>query len=305
MTNTPGLIKRLYSYQKVRFPILSHGLLIGSFTFSAMAFSVMCSRKLYANFELFSLSNFLLAFINTFCIFLLLRISDEFKDAEYDKVHRPHLPVPSGMVALSELKKIGVLVLILITIINVTVNIDRFHLYLFVMLYMVLMYKEFFMHDYLNRHQVLYVISHMMIIPLVDTFASSFAWSGLKPDLIGLYWFFALSFFNGLTLELGRKIKSEENEEANSYSKSLGFNKAMTLFRWVLLVTFILSIGSSMYINVSIAHYLIFIVGFLICISFSFFFSRNRTIANSKKFEMLSGIWAILMYLNLGTTLLF
>lgn len=303
--NDQSLIKRLYAYQKVRFPIIAHGILIGSFTFSAMAFSVMCSRKLYPEFNVFLIRNFIYAFVNTFCIFLLLRISDEFKDEAYDKEHRAYLPVPSGLVTLNELKKIGIAVLLFITVLNVMINVDRFHLYLLVMLYMGLMYKEFFAHDFLDKNQFLYVVSHMMIIPLVDTFASSFAWAGLKPNMIGLYWFFALSFFNGLTLELGRKIKSEENEEANSYSKRLGFVKSMNLFRLVLLITFILSLGASIYIDVSFVHYLVFVLGFIICIWFTFVFSKSRTLVNSKRFEILSGVWAILMYLNLGTTLFF
>ncbi|HEY1045947.1 MAG TPA: UbiA family prenyltransferase [Bacteroidia bacterium] len=265
----------------------------------------MCSRKLYPEFDVFQTRNFIYAFINTFCVFLLLRISDEFKDEAYDKEHRPYLPVPSGLVTLSELKKIGLWVLLIITGLNVMINVDRFHLYLLVMLYMGLMYKEFFVHKFLESNQFLYVVSHMMIIPLVDTFASSFAWGGLKPNMIGLYWFFALSFFNGLTLELGRKIKSEENEEANSYSKRLGFVKSMNLFRLVLLITFLLSLGASIYIDVSFIHHFVFILGFIICIWFTFVFSKNRKAVNSKRFEMLSGIWAILMYLNLGTTLFF
>lgn len=301
MNKYSNILLRLWIYQKERFPIFAHGLLIASFTFSAMAFSSIC-RENENNLDLFQ---FLKAFLNTFFIFLLLRISDEFKDKDFDKLNRPHLPVPRGLVSLVELKILGFAIISILILFNVFFANSQLWIFSFVIIYMYLMFHEFYLGHWLVERPLWYVTSHMMIIPLVDTLASSFEWMGKEPDLIGLMWFFAVSFFNGCTLELGRKIKSVENEEANSYSKSLGFKRSINIFQLVLATTFILCIAASTYSNISYIHHLIFVVLYLISAGFGIWYKRNRTIKNAKLFEALSGIWAILMYLNLGLGLYF
>lgn len=301
--NNLSFFKRFMLYQKQRFPLLGHAALIASFTFSAMAFSLVCMDKGIS--DLFSLTQFLKAFCNTFLIFLLLRISDEFKDADYDKQFRPHLPVPAGLVSLKELGVLGVLIFVFLTVFNFIYSSNQLTFYFVVLAYLFLMFKEFFVHEYLGKHQFLYVISHMMIIPLLDTLAASFAWGDFSPDQAGLFWFFAISFFNGLTLELGRKIKAPEAEEANSYSTMIGFDRSMLLFRIVLSVTLMLCLFASWYASIAFWHYLIFVIGYVVCLLFTFKFSSDRNRKNASVMEKLSGVWAILMYLNLGTSLFF
>ncbi len=294
------LLIRLWQYQKERFPIFAHGILIFSFTFSAFAYSHICRNdsSVISFYQLFK------AFINTFFLFLLLRISDEFKDKEFDAKHRPHLPVPRGLVQLQELKIIGFIVLIFLTLFNAVFAFNHFHIYFFVLTYMFLMFKEFYVKEWLEKNQIWYVTSHMLIIPLVDTLASSFDWMNSQADYLGLIWFFCVSFFNGLTLELGRKIKSKENEEANSYSLSLGVKKAMVLFQLVLFITFILCLGASHYAHLSIVHVWIFLTLYCLSALFGLYFYKQQTKKNSKLFEVFSGIWAIGMYLNLGSAVL-
>lgn len=301
MNQNKHLLARLWIYQKERFPIFAHGLLIASFTFSAMAFSSICRE----DDNVFSVSSFFKAFVNTFFIFLLLRISDEFKDKDYDRTNRPYLPVPRGLISLSELKTIGLIVFTFLIAFNLLFALPQILLFSAVLIYMFFMFNEFFVGHWLVNRPLWYVTSHMMIIPLIDTLASSFDWMGKDSDFTGLMWFFAVSFFNGCTLELGRKIKSTENEESNSYSTSLGFDKSLTVFQIILGITFILCIGASVYSNLSVIHHFIFIILYLLCAGFGIWFRKNRTAKNAKLFETFSGIWAVLMYLNLGLGLYF
>ncbi len=298
--NNSKLLSRLWTYQKERFPLFSHGILIASFTFSAMAFSSICR-----NSNGFLWSDFLKAFINTFTIFALLRISDEFKDQEYDKLNRPYLPVPRGLIQLKELKVIGITLLLALIAFNLFFASAQFLLFAAVLGYLFLMFNEFFTGHWLNERPLLYVTSHMLIIPLVDTLASSFEWMNDKADITGLMWFFLVSFLNGCTLELGRKIKSEENEESNSYSKSLGFNKSLMIFHFVLASTFVTCIAAATYAHLSYLHHLVFVFLYVCAAGFAIVYKRNRTLRNAKNFEMISGIWAILMYLNLGMGMFF
>jgi len=296
-----SFLQRIWQYQKERFPIVAHGLLIAAFTFSAIAYSHICRHD---DTPIYWLS-FLKAFVNTFSLFLLLRISDEFKDAEYDKRNRSHLPVPRGLVSLKELKKIGIGLLISLTLFDLFFASQHLWIYAIILVYLFLMYHEFFCKHWLEKHQLAYVVSHMMIIPIVDTMASSFDWMNSGPDVNGLYWFFAVSFFNGCTLELGRKIKATENEESNSYSLSLGFKKSLLYFQLVLGVTYVLCLGAAWYAELNIYHHLVFTFMYIITAVYGFYFYTKRSVKNSKLFEILSGLWAIGMYLNLGIGIFF
>ena len=64
--------------------------------------------------------------------------------------------------------------------------------------YLVLMSKEFFVADWLKKRHVLYMVSHMAIVPLVDFYATACDWrpAGDHPPP-GLFWFVAVSYFNG------------------------------------------------------------------------------------------------------------
>ncbi|MCC7030282.1 MAG: UbiA family prenyltransferase [Chitinophagaceae bacterium] len=288
--------KRIWQYQRERFPVFTHGLLIAAFTFSAIAYAHLCRHSA----EPIPLISFLKAYVNTFCLFLLLRISDEFKDADYDRANRPHLPVPRGLIQLNELKYLGIAVLILLILFNLIFAPSQLLIFICILLYLLLMFHEFFSKRWLEQHQWAYVISHMMIIPLVDTLASSFDWMQATPDMQGLYWFFAVSFFNGCTLELGRKIKARENEEANSYSSSLGFEKSLICFQAVLLMTFLLCLAAAQHAHLKIGHSIMFVLMYSISAAFGCYFCSHRTVQNAQKFELISALWAIGMYVNLG-----
>ncbi|MDQ6763693.1 MAG: hypothetical protein M3015_13830, partial [Bacteroidota bacterium] len=98
--NSSSFFTRFYAYQKERFPFLAHGLLVASFSFSAISYSRICRGA--SGFV--SASTFLMGIFITITLFFLVRIFDEFKDAEDDAKYRSELPVPRGLVSLHELK---------------------------------------------------------------------------------------------------------------------------------------------------------------------------------------------------------
>ena len=97
------MANRWWTYQRERFPILAHGILIASFSFSAVCFSSL----LRGQTELPRLSSIFVAFVTAFLFFLQLRIADEFKDFEEDARYRPYRAVPRGLVTLRELGGLG------------------------------------------------------------------------------------------------------------------------------------------------------------------------------------------------------
>ena len=141
----------------------------------------------------------LVAFVTSLLFFLQLRIADEFKDFEDDARYRPYRPVPRGLVTLRELAWVGV---------GAAASSSRSRsgwsrrspgCSCSPGLYLALMTREFFAARWLKRHPVVYMASHMLILPLVDLYATACDWwvAGLREPPPGLYWFLVVSYLNG------------------------------------------------------------------------------------------------------------
>ncbi len=294
-----GLFSRFLTYQKERFPFLMYLVIISVFSFSAISYSLLCRGKS----EFIALSDFALCVFNAVVLFFLLRVSDEFKDREDDAQFRKYLPVPRGLIALKELRVMGIGTILLQLLITVVFLPKIVLLLVGVYAYMFLMYHEFFVKSWLKKNQFWYVVSHMMIIPLVDVFASGFDWYlSDEPAPLGLLLFFAVSFFNGLTLEIGRKIKSPEQEEPGvlSYTFQVGTKGAVYLWLAVIATTFLLTCWACYYVGHSvISYYVISAVLVLACVP-AVLFLRKPNAKSAKQLEYLSSLWTLTMYLTIG-----
>ncbi len=297
--NSASFLKRFYIYQKERFPFLAHGVLVASFTFSAIAYSLICRGETH----FVHWKNYAVAAFTTVTLFFLVRIFDEFKDAKDDAAYRKELPVPRGLISLRELFWIGVVVVIA----QITVNLIFFPklliMYGIVVAYLSLMGKEFFIPEWLKKHQFWYVTSHMFIIPLIDIYASGFDWlyEGLAAPK-GLIFFFCVSYMNGIVLEIGRKIKISEDEKTGvlTYSSLFGAKKATLLWLVILLVTLAFSIAASVFAGQGLIAHLVLGGFFLLCALPALFFLGKPNRKGAKFIEYASALWTILMYLSLG-----
>ena len=291
-------MKKYLIYFNERFPLQTHIPIIAIFTFSAICFSLSAVEA--TNF--IPWNHYFLALSLTFTIFLLLRISDEFKDHEEDMKYRKYLPVPRGIISLRELRNLGLLIF-LFQLVILFFYPEFLIIYLITMVFMTLMFKEFFIPDWLKKHQLVYVFSHMAIIPLVDLVASSSHWSfeHINPPK-ALIWFFLVSFFNGVVLEFGRKIKTPDYEEEGviSYTKLFGTRNAVLVWLLILLITFLLAVKAAHYINSPIWVYILLSSFFFASIIPAILFIRNPSMKTAKMIEAFAGLWTLGMYLNIG-----
>src|SRR5215212_510570 len=140
----PGGIARWWVYQRERFPVFGHGILILAFSSSAVSYSAMLRG------EWPRVGSIVVAFVTCFLFFLQLRIADEFKDFEEDSRWRPYRPVPRGLIKLGEL---GVLFVIAAAIQLTLALLLNWRLALVlcgVWVYLALMSREFFVRNWLK-----------------------------------------------------------------------------------------------------------------------------------------------------------
>jgi 4-hydroxybenzoate polyprenyltransferase len=294
-----GFASRLWQYQSERFPVAGHGLLILTFTFSAIAFSRVSRGA--SGFIPFGL--FIVGAITSFLLFFLLRLFDEFKDAEEDARYRPYRPVPRGLVSLPELRRLGIGVVGLLALLN-GLLMPRMLVALAVpLVYMSLMGKEFFVRDWLKRHPMAYMLSHMVIMPAIDFYTTGLDWlnAGVHPPG-GLQFFLLMTFLNGIVIEVGRKIRAREAEEegVETYSALYGARRATFGWLGVLLLTYLSALLAA-WVAGFFATGLAVLTAILVACSIpALRFLGSGAQPHAQQIEKAAGIWTVGMYLALG-----
>jgi hypothetical protein len=295
----PSLFRRFLIYQKERFPLPVHIPLITSFSFSAIGYSRACRGA----DGFIPLMDFALCVFTNITLFFLLRVSDEHKDRIEDAAFRSYLPVPRGLISLKELRILALACLVPVTFLNVVLFRPLLPLYLLMMIYLLLMRYEFFIPRFLKKHQVAYILSHMVIIPLADIYASSYDWklAGENPPS-GLLFFFGVTYLNGIVLEVGRKLRTGEGEEEGvlSYTGLWGRRKAPLY--WVLIVSMnlVLALLAARHAHYGMVSLTVLIILFILTVLPGILFMLKPTKGGSKWIELMSLLWALGMYLTLG-----
>jgi 4-hydroxybenzoate polyprenyltransferase len=272
---------------------------------AALTDSALCRFWIYQGerFPLFKNGLLIAAFAALFFFFLLLRIADEFKDAETDARYRPERPVPRGLVSLRELAVLGLAVAVLQGAAALAFHPPLLILLGVVWAYMGLMTVEFFASRWLHARLFFYMVSHMAIMPLIDFFATACDWlpaTGRPPA--GLVWFLALSFFNGLVIEIGRKTWASAMERAGveSYSSAWGIKRAIGAWSVALLCSAALALIVAMHIDFLLPVALV-LGGLAILMLFTGWrFCQRESEKGAKAIENLSGLWVFANYLLLG-----
>jgi 4-hydroxybenzoate polyprenyltransferase len=289
-------LQRLWIYQKERFPLLAHGPLIAAFSACAVSFSSLVRHAPPPGWEMY-----LTAFVVCLLMFFQLRIADEFKDAEDDARWRPYRPVPRGLIKLPELR----ILFILAAAVQLGLVLWQDPRLTWVLgiawTYLALMSVEFFCRDWLKARPVIYLVSHMGIMPLVDFFGTACEWlprAGSPPA--GLGWFLTASFFNGIVIELGRKLRqpADEEEGVETYSSLWGMKGGVLVWLATLAITLACAVMAAKAIHfmrpVSIGLGVVF--GFAVCTGWRYL----RKGLSGKKIEAVAGIWTLALYLLLG-----
>ncbi len=294
-------MNRWWIYQKERFPLFAHGPLIAAFSACAVSFSSLLRGAPAPTWPMF-----LTAFGVCLLMFLQLRIADEFKDAEEDARWRPYRPVPRGLVTLGELRWVFIIAA-LIQLALVMALAPRLWVVLAIAwAYLALMSVEFFCRDWLKKRPVVYLISHMGIMPLVDFFGTACEWLPRGSSApVDLGWFLAASFFNGIVIEIGRKLRqpSDEEDGVETYSRLWGKSVAFYVWLGALAATLVCAVAASRGIDFLVPVSLVLAPFVVVAMALGPAYLKGSL--HGKKIEVMSAAWTLALYLMLGLVPLF
>jgi 4-hydroxybenzoate polyprenyltransferase len=293
------LAGRLWTYQRERFPLAAYVPLIGISALSAAAYSAAAwSRPGLPPWPVL-----LVGLATALVFFFLLRVADEHKDADVDRQFRPELPVPRGLVSLAELRRAGAAVALAAALANAIVAPRLLLALVPAVVWAGLMAREFFVAEWLRARSVAYLLSHMVIMPLLFAYLTGLDWlaAGADPPR-GLPLFLGLAFLNGILVEVGRKIRAPETERVGveTYTTTWGLRAAPAAWLGALALAAVLGwlasrpTGAGGIVAIGLA-----VMGVAAALP-AIGFLRRPTAARGKRIETASGLWTLASYLLLG-----
>ncbi len=218
------MYRRLWGYAVERFPPVAYTVLVVLFAGSAFAIAG------HLGGVQIPLETEIRAAMVVLLVFLHLRIMDEHKDAAGDLVAYPQRLLSRGVVTLPLLAKVGYLAVLLEMLLAFSISLNALMAWAACLVFTVLMKVEFGVGRWLNRHLVIYAVTHNPIVALLGVFLWVVTDTSWHP-LLGLY-LLGVSL-GSLAFEVGRKIRlpAEEIAGVESYSSVLGITRANRMLR--------------------------------------------------------------------------
>lgn len=296
MTVAEHPVRRGWTYLQERFPLGAHGPLVFAF-----AGGVTCASAALRGAPGPGWPVALTAVAVALGFFFQLRVADEWKDAEADRLHQPERPVPRGLVTLRELTAAALAVAAVQVAFAVALDPRLVAALAVVWGYGALMTAEFGVREWLADRPLAVLLSHGVIVPLIDGFAvacdvlahGAALHGGLGP-LLGV------GFFGGMVVEVGRKVRAprEERSGVDTYSARWGRGGATTL--WLVALALSLACGLAVLravaappgLSVALAG------GAAACAGVALYALRADLLGRAV--EAAAGLWTLALYATIG-----
>ena len=295
-----GLPARFWAYQRERFPLAGFVPIIAAFTFSSAAYS----RLARGSSGFIPWSRFGVGAVTALVFFFMLRVLDEHKDQDVDRRFRPELPVPRGLVSLGELRAIGGAGLAVVVTLNALILPVLLVPLAIVAGWATLMTREFFVRDWLRAHPTAYLLTHMAVMPLIDTYTTGLDWLSVGRHLPpGMGLFLGVTFANGMLIEIGRKLRAPdaEREGVDTYTRAWGLRRAPVV--WLILLAMAASLATLALRHVGSGALELGTIGLALlwAARAALRFLRRPDTASATGVEQASQLWMFGTYLALGT----
>lgn len=298
MVVAPSPVHRGWTYLQERFPLGAHGPLVVAF-----AGGVACASAALRGADGPGWPAAVVAVVVALGFFFQLRVADEWKDAETDRLYQPERPVPRGLVSLRELTVAALLVAAVQLGLALWLDVRLGAVLLAVWAFGALMTVEFGARDWLSARPLATLLTHAPIVPFIDAFAVSCDVLGNEAAYpAGVGWLIGVSLFGGSVVEVGRKIRqpADERSGVETYSAHWGRGRAVTFFLLVLGA----SLGCGLLVIQAIGGVDVLAVPLAAGAAFTAALTlaavRDEAPGRGRWIETASGLWTLALYTTIG-----
>lgn len=288
-----NFLKKWYTYQKERFPLLAYGTYI-----FAIVFGIYCITTSHTTQFSFEWKYIIAMFCVALLQFLMVRIIDEFKDYEEDCKFRSYRPVPRGLITLKELKVLFIICALLQICITTFINIYGIIFLFIVWIFFFVMSKSFFIKKLLEKHILLEVALDELLMPILVLYLSVLR-VGSFTSLLTLnnyYLFLGMTYVISWIVEIARKIRCKEAEEkgVKTYTAVFGIKDAIFILFVLQLLLFTLQT-----VILGKARIMITIVLFVIVSVINLLFVIKKNKAFSKLVELSANVYVFMAHISM------
>lgn len=305
-----SFIKKWYTYQKERFPVLVYGMYIFCIVFGVFCFNSYWGEINYNKFiksvvfvvvpEPYQINYLKLIpmFIVAFLQFLMIRIVDEFKDYEEDSKYRPYRPVQRGLVTLKELRVLFIICIITQLLITLIFNTKGIFLLGILWIFFWLLSKDFFMKKVIDKHILIGVFLDELLMPILVLYLSSFIY---YIDYSNIWILLSISYIISWLVEVARKFRCKQDEEkgVKTYTAVFGIGGAtliLFILQTILMILQLLVLGNILMLSIIGVYLILQIINLL--------FIKKQSKKMAKIVELSTNGYIMLTYLSLGLLLL-
>jgi len=216
-------MKNFWAYLQERFPLQANGVLIVSYF--AANFLLAYATTIQSGAVLHLSWRFPAGCIVLLFMFFHMRVIDEHKDYEQDRVVHPDRILSRGLVSLKQLRNIGLVAVLIELALSYLLGLPAFMMCVVILVFSWLIYHEFYIGETLNRHLLANAFLHLLIMPAYSLYVFSVATQKLPssaPMAMLLYaW---VSYGVGLAYEIARKTRAPMDERPGliTYSNVMG-----------------------------------------------------------------------------------
>ena len=238
----------------------------------------------------------LAAFLTLLLGFFHLRVFDEHKDYDKDLVAHPDRVLSRGLITLRELRVAGGVAIALEFGLNAPFGFAALGWVTAFVLFSVAMRYEFGVGAWLNRHLVVYALTHNPIVALMMLYAASVSSGALTSGpVLG---FVGVATFTSLGFEVGRKLRAPDDEKTgqDTYTAALGIPGAVFL----LIVVLWGAGGAATFVAQTLWGRSIVSVAGLFGIVTAVMFASQQTRKAAKLAETGSTLAALIMYVTIA-----
>lgn len=217
------MIKHFWAYLQERFPLQANGVLIVSY-FTANY--LLALGAVFGKSQPLEMSwRFAAGCLVLLLMFFHMRVIDEHKDYEQDRIVHPERVLSRGLVTLKQLRNAGIVAVVAEVTLSLLLGVPAFVMCLVVLAFSWLIYKEFFIAEILERHLLANAFIHLLIMPAYCLYVFAVAadrsfWQAPMPILLYAW----VSYGVGLGYEVARKTRApaDEREGLITYSAVMG-----------------------------------------------------------------------------------
>jgi 4-hydroxybenzoate polyprenyltransferase len=168
VTDPRGSIARVFAFLIERFPPVPQLVLMAVlFVAATLMTGVLLPESITGSHGDIDPLRAAAGFIGSLLFIVRLRLYDDVKDADADRIENPTRPIPRGLVTIRELDVAALVVLVVEGALIAAVGPLTFTCWAIAAAWSILMRVEFFVSEWLDRHVATFAISHMVVLGLI------------------------------------------------------------------------------------------------------------------------------------------